>query len=71
MPSGSHFLLVALLVANLAFSGDIALAQVRDRAVVSLNFDDAPAAVTTATDSGKAGKVADAISFAASPTRIP
>ena len=71
MPSGSHFLLVALLVANLAFSGDIALAQVRDRAVVSLNFDDAPAAVTTATDSGKAGKVADAVSFAASPTRIP
>ena len=42
MPSGSYFLLVAFLVANLAFSGDIALAQVRDRAVVSLNFDDAP-----------------------------
>lgn len=70
MPSGSYFLLVAFLVANLAFSGDIARAQVRDRAVVSLNFDDAPAVVTTAADSGKAGKVADAVSFATSPTRI-
>ena len=71
MPSGTHFSLVALIVANFAFSGDIAEAQVRDRAVVSLNFDDAPAVVTTAADSGKAGKVADAVSFAASPSRIP
>jgi len=71
MPSGSHFTLVALIVTNFVLSGDITHAQVRDRAVVSLNFDDAPAAVTTATDSGKAGKVADAVSFAASPTRIP
>ena len=71
MPSGSYFTLVALVVTNFVLSGDIAHAQVRDRAVVSLNFDDAPAAVTTATDSGKAGKVADAVSFAASPTRIP
>ena len=48
-------------------------AEVRDRAVVSLTFDDLPESgvITTTADSAKSGKVADAVSLTQVPSRIP
>lgn len=47
-------------------------AEIRDRAVLSLTFDDLPESGTVSTaDTGKAGKVADAVSLTKEPSRIP
>ena len=47
-------------------------ADVRDRAVVSLTFDDLPESGAASTaDTGKAGKAADTISLTQTPSRIP
>ena len=45
----------------------------RDKAVVSLKFDDLPesGAATTTADAAKSGKLADAVSLTQGPTRIP
>ena len=52
--------------------GAVTAADVRDRAVVSLTFDDLPDATATVTgDSAKAGKLADSIALSGSPARIP
>jgi len=69
MPSGLRILVrfcCAVVVVNSQFAG----AQVRDRAVVSLTFDDLAESPATAADSGKAGKVSDAVSLTSAPSRI-
>ncbi|MEJ7589968.1 MAG: hypothetical protein WKF77_00315 [Planctomycetaceae bacterium] len=52
---------------------DLAAADVRDRAVVSLTFDDLPESgvIATTADSAKGGKLADAVSLTQAPSRIP
>jgi len=51
----------------------LTVADVRDRAVVSLTFDDLPESgmIATTADSAKSGKVADTVSLTQSPARIP
>ena len=50
----------------------LTVADVRDRAVVSLTFDDLPESgmIATTADSAKSGKVADTVSLTQSPSRI-
>lgn len=71
MPSSFRFLLlifVAVAVLNLQTS---AFAQIRDRAAVSLTFDDLPESGAASTaDTGKAGKVAEVVSLSKAPSRI-
>ena len=57
----------------LAFVCGLTPADVRDKAVVSLTFDDLPESgvITTTADSAKSGKVADAVSLTLDPSRIP
>ena len=52
---------------------DLAAADVRDRAVVSLTFDDLPesGAIATTADAAKSGKLADVVSLTQAPSRIP
>ncbi len=71
MPSGFR-IAFPIVVFCFVFSPASLPAQIRDKAVVSLAFDDLPdtAAVTTA-DNGKGGKLPDVISLAAGPSRIP
>jgi hypothetical protein len=62
---------LSVALASLA-SCEFAVAEVRDKAVVSLTFDDLPdAAATTTADSAKTGKVADAVTLTQAPSRIP
>lgn len=70
MPSGLRLLFVSCCAIVVVHS-QIAMAQVRDRAVVSLTFDDLPESPTTTADGGKAGKVGDAVSLTSAPARIP
>jgi len=70
MPSGLR-MLVSFCCAIFFVHSQIALAQVRDRAVVSLTFDDLAESPATAVDGGKAGKVGDAVSLTSTPSRIP
>ena len=68
----SLFNATTLLAAIPLLWATIASAEVRDRAVVSLTFDDVPdsnAAVTA--DIAKAGKVADSATLTRMPSRIP
>lgn len=57
----------------LAIISGMTLADVRDRAVVSLTFDDLSetGVITTTADTAKNGKVADAVSLTQAPSRIP
>ena len=66
-----RFTLIIAATASFASSSEQATAQVRDRAVVSLAFDDLPdaAAITTA-DSAKVGKGPDAATLSGQPSRI-
>jgi len=49
-----------------------AAAEVRDKAVVSLHFDDLPTTqATTTADSAKSGKIADSVSLTQAPLAIP
>ncbi|HRA86564.1 MAG TPA: hypothetical protein PK992_00780, partial [Planctomycetaceae bacterium] len=59
--------------AILASVGASARAEVRDKAVVGLTFDDLPTSGTaTATaDTAKAGKVLDTVSLTQGPSRVP
>ena len=70
MPSGLRILVVSCC-ALVAVQSPIVMAQVRDRAVVSLTFDDLPESPTTTADGGKAGKAGDAVSLTSLPSRIP
>lgn len=70
MPSGLRISAVCCC-AIVAFHLELAEAQVRDRAVVSLSFDDLPESPTTTADGGKAGKIGDTISLTSAPSRIP
>lgn len=67
--------LVTICITSLTFAGfsAIAGADVRDKAVVSLSFDDLPATgVPTATaDNARSGKVADSVTLTQGPSRIP
>ena len=51
----------------------LATADVRDKAVVSLSFDDLPdtGVITTTADTAKIGKLLDAVSLTQNPSRIP
>lgn len=70
LPPGAVRLPVLTLVIFFLSASNMS-AQIRDRAVFSLNFDDLPpTAATTAADSGKAGKVADAVALTNAPSRI-
>lgn len=61
---------VALVCAT-SFSG-FASADVRDKAVASLTFDDlSDTAATTTADAAKTGKVADVVTLTQAPSRIP
>lgn len=67
-----HSLIFCLSVAIEIKNGGVAQAEVRERAVVNLSFDDLPntGAITTTSDVSKAGKLADAISLTQNPVRI-
>lgn len=67
-----RLIIVSVAFASVATSCVFAAADVRDKAVVSVTFDDLPdtAAATTA-DSAKTGKVADVVSLTQAPSRIP
>lgn len=70
MPSGFQKAILTAVMC-LIFSTGSVVAQVRDRAVLSLSFDDLSEVAASAADAGKSGKVADATTFPAGGSRIP
>ncbi len=77
IPSRVQNVLLRLMIVSAAFASvacgcQLAAADVRDKAVVSLTFDDLPNTVATTTaDSAKTGKVADVVTLTQAPSRIP
>ncbi len=70
MPSG-NLLFLPVLMTVLFANQSSASAQMRDRAVLSLTFDELASESMIAADSGKGGKIADAAALSGSATRIP
>ena len=70
MPSGHNLFLPALLII-LSLNPGAASGQIRDRAVLSVTFDDPGDEPGTTSDAGKAGKIADAVTLSGGATRIP
>lgn len=70
MPSGLRTALPLFLACLVADATSLP-AQIRDRAVVSLTFDDLTETPTAAADTGTAGKAADPVSLTGGPLRIP
>ena len=66
MISSSTFAVLAIICG-------LTVADVRDRAVLRLTFDDLPESgvITTTADSAKSGKVTDSVSLTLDPSRIP
>ncbi len=73
LTSAARFVAAAMTLSLIPISSVCSIAaaaEVRDRAVVSVTFDDLPAAnATTAADSAKSGKVPDVVSLTNHPSR--
>jgi len=69
MPSGFRPL-ATLSIVLFTCTSFLTAAEIRDRAVISLTFDESGEAVSVV-DSAKSGKLADAVTLTGSPTRYP